>query len=181
MQRKSENGITLISLVITIIIMLILAGVVITFTIGDNGLIGKAKEAVRNCQNGADYEQTVLGDFENKANNIINSDNTQTTEPDIGKIRILEQGTIDTGVIENRKFKFLTANFQNTYTEEDHARFILYKIEQSGSNEVAFYLAGGNTFEMTGNTYSFYVYNAAGAGSGSARLYYWVIGGLEDK
>ncbi|MCI9287655.1 MAG: hypothetical protein HFJ57_06860, partial [Clostridia bacterium] len=34
---KSKKGITLISLIITIIIMLILAGVVLTLTIGENG------------------------------------------------------------------------------------------------------------------------------------------------
>ena len=181
MSNTKNNGITLISLVITIIIMLILAGVVITFTIGDNGLIGRAKEAVRNYQNAADYEQTLLGDFTNEVNNIINSDNTQTTVPDMGKIRILEQGTIDTGAVAGGKVKQLTANFQNTYTEEDHARIIFYKCEQTVPNTFAFYLAGANVFEITGNTYSFYVFNGIGGGSGSARLYYWVIGGLEDE
>lgn len=45
MKIINERGITLITLVITIIIMLILAGIVITLALGNNGLIGKAKEA----------------------------------------------------------------------------------------------------------------------------------------
>lgn len=46
MKRKDEHAITLIALIITIIIMLILAGVVISLTIGENGLFKTAKYAV---------------------------------------------------------------------------------------------------------------------------------------
>ena len=42
---KKENGITLIALIITIIVMLILTGVTLSITLGDNGLVNKAKEA----------------------------------------------------------------------------------------------------------------------------------------
>ena len=42
---KESKGITLIALVITIIILLILAGVVIATLTGDNGILGKAKTA----------------------------------------------------------------------------------------------------------------------------------------
>ena len=41
----SQNGITLIALVITIVILIILAGVTINLTVGDNGIFSKAKEA----------------------------------------------------------------------------------------------------------------------------------------
>ena len=40
-----ENAITLIALVVTIVILLILAGVTITMTLGENGLFRKAQEA----------------------------------------------------------------------------------------------------------------------------------------
>lgn len=42
---KYSQGITLIALIITIILMLILAGVVMSLTIGENGLIEKSKQA----------------------------------------------------------------------------------------------------------------------------------------
>ena len=42
---KKEKGITLIALVITIIVLLILAGVTIATLTGDNGILGKAKTA----------------------------------------------------------------------------------------------------------------------------------------
>ena len=43
--KQSNGGITLISLVITIIILLILAGITINLTIGDNGIFRMAKKA----------------------------------------------------------------------------------------------------------------------------------------
>ena len=43
--EKNTKGITLIALVITIIVLLILAGVVINLTLGKNGILNKAKEA----------------------------------------------------------------------------------------------------------------------------------------
>lgn len=44
---KNMNGITLISLVITIIIMLILAGITISLALGKNGIIQRAKESIQ--------------------------------------------------------------------------------------------------------------------------------------
>ena len=42
---KKQNGITLIALVISIIVMLILAGVSLNATIGENGIMTQAKNA----------------------------------------------------------------------------------------------------------------------------------------
>ena len=42
---KKENGITLIALVVTIVVLLILAGVSIRLVLSDNGIISKAKQA----------------------------------------------------------------------------------------------------------------------------------------
>ena len=43
---KSKNGITLIALVITIIVLLILAGVSISLVVGNNGVLTQASNAV---------------------------------------------------------------------------------------------------------------------------------------
>ena len=45
--KRDENGITLIALVITIIVLIILAGIAISMTIGENGIFTRAKEAKR--------------------------------------------------------------------------------------------------------------------------------------
>ena len=44
---KKNKGITLVALVVTIVVLLILAGVSINLVLGDNGIIAKAKEAQR--------------------------------------------------------------------------------------------------------------------------------------
>ena len=44
---RKQNGITLIALVITIIVLIILAGIAISMTLGENGIFTKAKEAKR--------------------------------------------------------------------------------------------------------------------------------------
>ena len=45
MKRKKQSGITLVALVVTIVVLLILAGVSINLVLGENGLITQAKEA----------------------------------------------------------------------------------------------------------------------------------------
>ena len=60
---KKAKGITLISLVITIIILLILAGVTLSLTLGDNGIItqaGKAKEAHEIAAIKEDFQLAIL-------------------------------------------------------------------------------------------------------------------------
>ena len=42
---KNENGITLIALVVTIVVLLILAGISLNLVLGNNGLIKKSKYA----------------------------------------------------------------------------------------------------------------------------------------
>ena len=45
MIKENKKGITLLALVITIVIMLLLAGVALQMAIGENGLISKAAQA----------------------------------------------------------------------------------------------------------------------------------------
>lgn len=42
---RNERGITLIALVVTIVVLLILAGVTITYALGNNGIFNSAKKA----------------------------------------------------------------------------------------------------------------------------------------
>lgn len=54
---KSNTGITVISLVITIIVMLILAGITITMLTGDNGMLQMSRKAGDESQVGEDIER----------------------------------------------------------------------------------------------------------------------------
>ncbi len=52
---KQNQGITLIALVVTIVVLLILAGITLTIIFGENGVINQANKA-RNAQNIAKYK-----------------------------------------------------------------------------------------------------------------------------
>ena len=58
-----KSGITLIALVVTIVIILILAGISINAIIGDNGLIGKTQEAEKKHNQGARNDQLAITAF----------------------------------------------------------------------------------------------------------------------
>ena len=49
---RNERGITLIALVVTIVVLLILAGVTITYALGNNGLFTNAQQAEYNAELG---------------------------------------------------------------------------------------------------------------------------------
>ena len=69
MQKKKESGITLIALVITVVVMLILAGVAISAIVGGEGLFSKVKEAVGVYENATQKEQEELSNLINEIEN----------------------------------------------------------------------------------------------------------------
>ena len=58
--KKQIKGITLIALVVTVIVLLILAGVAINLTVGDNGLFRRAQNAADTWQMAEQNEQSVM-------------------------------------------------------------------------------------------------------------------------
>ena len=71
--RKKDNqyGITLIALVITIIVLLILAGVSIAMLTGQNGILTQAQKAKTETENAAKNEAGILNDYEDKINKAL--------------------------------------------------------------------------------------------------------------
>ena len=71
---KKENGITLVALVITIVILLILAGISIA-SLQQTGLFGKAKEAKNAQENAQVLENTRLNTYETEVNEYLTNSN----------------------------------------------------------------------------------------------------------
>ena len=76
--EKNHGGITLVALVITVVIMLILAGVAIAAVVNSDGLFDKTKQAAETYQNAsekeADFIDSLLtGDY---INDVMNGDTT---------------------------------------------------------------------------------------------------------
>ena len=86
---KQENGITLLALVITIIILLILAGITISAITGDNGIIrnaGQAKEETEIANEKEIVEKaTVQAMGNNKYGNIEESELQQQLDKETGE------------------------------------------------------------------------------------------------
>ena len=69
---KNNKGITLIALVITIIVLLILAGVSIAMLTGENGILNQAQKAKEETENAQGEEQNILTGYENYINSATN-------------------------------------------------------------------------------------------------------------
>ena len=67
---RKNKGITLVALVITIIILLILAGISIA-SLTESGLFEKAKDAKEKQDNAQELENSILADYENKINEYV--------------------------------------------------------------------------------------------------------------
>lgn len=62
---KGQKGITLVALVITIIVLLILAGVALATLSGQGNIIGNAENAVNQYQNTAGADQNIINTVDN--------------------------------------------------------------------------------------------------------------------
>ena len=84
LRNKRNHGITLIALVITIIVLLILAGISIQMLAGDNGILQRVTDAKTNTERANIIEQArtdILGQIaENKGKSIIESQFKETLE-----------------------------------------------------------------------------------------------------
>ena len=69
---SKENGITLIALVVTIVVLLILAGVSVNALFGNSGIIEKAKEAQNAMDKAAENDQKQIGELTNWIDNQVN-------------------------------------------------------------------------------------------------------------
>ena len=70
-EMKSNKGITLVALVVTIIVLIILAGVSISLVLGSDGILGKAKAGRNNYAVAANEEHDVMDEFDKVAANEI--------------------------------------------------------------------------------------------------------------
>ncbi len=63
-QRREEKGITLVALVVTIIVLIILAGVTLNIVLDNDGIINKAKQATEDYENSQKEEEELLAEIE---------------------------------------------------------------------------------------------------------------------
>ena len=85
---KEKKAITLIALVITIVVLIILAGVLINISLGNNGLFNKAKTAKEMYTNAQDYEEEQIAKTTNEIDSYVDGNRD---------VSIINPYTIQTG------------------------------------------------------------------------------------
>ena len=122
---KEKSGITLIALVITIIVLLILAGVSIAMLTGDNGILTQAKEAKEANIAGTEKEQIQLAMQSLKMKKQADNVSTQVTPAELQE-QLLGDGaknvTVEDGENDN-----LVVNYEDSKNS--------YLVDQEGNIE----------------------------------------------
>ena len=136
--KKNTRGITLIALVITIIVLLILAGITIAALSGDNGILTRAKEAKEKTELSQKEEEKTLSNMENILGvynfKNVNIEDTNPAGAMPSNVTILESDANKGIVIKDKNnnewvwievpkttvFTGLTIDTTNTLTEQNY-------------------------------------------------------------
>ena len=121
--KFQKNGITLIALVVTIVVLLILASVSITVVFGDNGILQLAKEA------GEKTNEAVKSDLQD-IQNLTTDLNTLMNNWDISKVTAV---TTKDGVVVPVPKGFVGSEADGENTIKDG--FVIYEGTQPVTNE----------------------------------------------
>ena len=96
LQRNVKNqGITLIALVATIVILLILSGVTINMLLGENGIIRTAQEAKNTWEEATANEEGGIQNLVNELNNIMNREEKEPEPEDIETVTDTNHDTLE--------------------------------------------------------------------------------------
>ena len=81
--RKNERGITLIALVVTIVVLIILAGISISMLTGENGIITQAQESKLQTEIGKEKEYITLSVSAIRGDKIAKGDTSEITNGEL--------------------------------------------------------------------------------------------------
>ena len=70
---KQEKGVTLVALIITIIVLLILAGVSFAVILGDNGILNRAQKSGEVWNDAVANEKETMDNAANEMNRLIDA------------------------------------------------------------------------------------------------------------
>ena len=182
--KKETKGITLIALVVTIVILLILAGVSLNLVLGNNGIINKAKEARDKYAEAAKNDEIALNEISGWLENSIGGETEENPDEDpgggtVGDVTIPEGyfyvgGTKDTGIVISDEFadKEKYKDQPNVGQDLVGNQWVWVPVETPSSMYVTasdpIAITGGSTNVVTGVTTS--KYTASGIISGITRV-----------
>lgn len=77
---NNEKGITLIALIITIVVLIILAGITIRLVFSNNGVISRAREAANLTNESAQQDQEDISELKNTIDDTFSDDNNENED-----------------------------------------------------------------------------------------------------
>ena len=165
---KNEKGITLIALVITVIIMLILAGVAISALTGDGGLFNKSRKSAEAYEDASNKEAKQISDLMNALDGYIDDLNSDNKAPSVAKLEvsnITETGFTLTATGKDNvgisKYEF--------YIKGENGEYTLEKTIESGDTTVTYEVTGKN-LQQNLCIYKLKVYDKVGNSKESSEL-----------
>ena len=146
--KKQVQGITLIALVVTVIVLLILAGVAISLTVGDNGLFRRAQNAADTYQEASEIEAI---EFAVAGMQIGSTQGNNMTKTELEN-SLKEQFGDEASVEDNEDGSFLVTIGENQYYVGEDGEIIdsSNMVEISTAEELKAFrddVNSGNTYE----------------------------------
>ena len=124
LKNKQEEGITLIALVVTIVVLLILAGISLNLVLGQNGVISKAKDAKNSTEKGQAQDEVNLAinylQIEDATSTLTQEDKRKILEDELRKISADSSVSIsgDGFKIIHKKYEFFVDEDLNVSDSE---------------------------------------------------------------
>ena len=155
MTKKKEKGITLIALVVTIVVLLILAGISISMLTGENGVITQANKSSVKNDNGTVLEtiELKIAEYKTRINEEKVTDRLEQLEID-GIID--EQGVVNCKTLVGQKLKTGNGNnYKDVYVIEENELYYYDKkcnknyLGDIGSDEEIYDEADTSLFNIT--------------------------------
>lgn len=119
---RNQKGITLVALVITIIVLLILAGVTISMVLGQNGILNQANQAKAENQKANVEEQVQMAVFAETSqflqNNVVDQANASNSGADLAECIADAAEDTDSQLVKSLPEGYSIASV-GTYTEGD--------------------------------------------------------------
>ena len=156
-KRQENKGITLIALVVTIVVLIILATVSINAVLGQNGIIGKAKQAKESYEKSVKAENTAMQELLNEMAQYeeVKKDESGITATVDGKTVTITKDNVAYylgRVVSNYKPTTNTVTIGTTeYTVSNNYRLYYIDFEKKyNKDEVSVFLKA----DCTGNRYA---------------------------
>ncbi len=132
---KSSAGITMVTLVVTVIVLLILAGITMNFALGENGIVAKAKQATELYKREQEKEQIGLNSLYTQLASNNTGGNIDTSEMTLLVKQIIE---------EERLKEYPVGSVYISQSERNPSEFIGGEWEQIKDT---FLLSAGDTYQ----------------------------------